>query len=119
MKPPYTEHLGHALTAFLLGSDFIELGAFYVDYDETGMSILAWRLVALAGPVVSLLMGIVSFLVLHRLTPSKPARYYFVWLLGTVGLMTATGYLDQRAHLNQKLRFESGFLTQNRNFLSG
>ena len=28
-------------------------------------------------------------------------------------------YRDQRAHLNQKLRFESVFLTQNRNFLSG
>ena len=30
---------------------------------------------------------------LRHLTPRKPALYYFVWLLGTLGLMTATGYL--------------------------
>ncbi len=87
------EHLGHALTCILVGSQPTELGAFYVDCDYSTLNDLAIRLVALAGPVVSLLTGLVSFLVLQRLSPAKPARFYFVWLLGTIGFMTATGYL--------------------------
>ena len=87
------EHLGHTTSCLLLGGYPTELGAFYVNCNYTGMSDLAIRLVALAGPVVSLLTGIVSFLSLRRVSPRKPALYYFVWLLGTIGFMTATGYL--------------------------
>ena len=87
------EHLGHTTSCLLLGGYPTELGAFYVNCNYTGMSDLAIRLVALAGPVVSLLTGIVSFLSLRRVSSRKPALYYFVWLLGTIGFMTATGYL--------------------------
>ena len=87
------EHLGHAGSCLLLGSYPTELGAFYVNCNYTGMSDLAIRLVALAGPVVSLLTGVVSFLSLRQISPRQPALYYFVWLLGTIGFMTATGYL--------------------------
>ncbi|CAN5874612.1 hypothetical protein BH24DEI2_BH24DEI2_19430 [soil metagenome] len=87
------EHLGHALALVLLGGVPTELGAFYVDYDNAGMNALSLRLVALAGPVMSLLTGLVSFSFLRRISNSKPALYYFVWLLGTIGFMTATGYL--------------------------
>jgi hypothetical protein len=57
------------------------------------MSDAGIRLVALAGPLVSLLIGIVSFLILHRRAPRTPSAYYFAWLLGTLGFMAATGYL--------------------------
>ncbi len=76
-----------------MGSRPTELGAFYIDCDNATLSDLSIRLVSLAGPVASLLTGIVSFLVLRRLSPGKPALYFFVWLLGTIGFMTATGYL--------------------------
>lgn len=87
------EHLGHALTCILLGGHPSELGAAYVNCDYTGMSDLRIRLVALAGPVVSLVIGLVSFLVLRFRAPRTSNAYYFVWLLGSFGLMSATGYL--------------------------
>lgn len=51
------------------------------------------RLVALAGPMVDLGIGIVCFLVLRHRPPRTSTAYYFVWLLGSIGLMSVTGYL--------------------------
>ncbi len=87
------EHLGHTLACFVLGSHPTEIGAFYVNCDYSGMSDLYIRLVALAGPVVSLLIGIAGFLILHRVPPRTSTFYYFVWLLSSLGFMSATGYL--------------------------
>src|ERR1700690_1571779 len=87
------EHLGHTLACITLGSHPTEVGAFYVNCDYAGMSDASIRLVALAGPLVSLLIGIVSFIILHRRAPRAPTAYYFTWLLGTIGFMAATGYL--------------------------
>jgi hypothetical protein len=87
------EHLGHTLTCILLGSHPTEIGAFYVNCDYSGMSDLSIRLVALAGPVVSMLIGLAGFLILHRVPPRTSTFYYFVWLLGSLGFMSATGYL--------------------------
>ncbi len=87
------EHLGHTLACIMLGSHPLEIGAFYVDCDYSGMSDLHIRLVALAGPVVSLLIGLAGFIILHRVSPRTSAFYYFVWLLGSLGFMSATGYL--------------------------
>jgi hypothetical protein len=86
------EHLGHALTCVLLGGHPTELGAFYVNCDYAGLSELRIRLVALAGPLVSLAIGVVCFLVLRVRPPARPNAYFFTWLLGTLGLMSATGY---------------------------
>lgn len=87
------EHLGHTFACIMLGSHPLEIGAFYVNCDYSGMSDLSIRLVALAGPVVSMLMGLAGFLILHRVPPRTSTFYYFVWLLGSLGLMSATGYL--------------------------
>jgi len=87
------EHAGHSAACALLGSDAREMGAFYVDCDDTRLSDLGLRLVALAGPVVSLLTGIAGFLIAGRLPRSSRAGYYFAWLLGSLGLMSAAGYL--------------------------
>jgi hypothetical protein len=86
------EHAGHSLTCVLLGSHPTEMGAFYADCDNRGMSSLGVRLVALAGPVVSLLTGVVCFLILRRVPRSARLAYYFTWLLGSLGLMSAAGY---------------------------
>jgi len=87
------EHLGHAMACVLLGSHPTELGAFYVNCDYSGLSDLRIRLVALAGPAVSLVIGFVCFLVLRLRPPRGSNTYFFVWLLGTFGFMSATGYL--------------------------
>jgi len=86
------EHLGHAAACIALGSRPDELGAFYIQCHDAGLSSLGIRGVAIAGPVASLLLGIIAF----ALLPKKPERaegWLFVWLLGTLGLMTGTGYM--------------------------
>jgi hypothetical protein len=87
------EHLGHATACVGLGSHVSELGAFFVDCDDTRLSSAAVRAVAVAGPLVSLLTGVVSLWLLPRLPRSAPRACYFTWLLGTLGLMNAAGYL--------------------------
>ncbi len=88
------EHLGHTTACILLGGRPAEMGAFYVNCNYTGMSSLNVRLVALAGPFISLMTGIVSFLIILPRIPSRAhTAYYFVWLLGSLGLMGSTGYL--------------------------
>jgi len=69
------EHLGHAAVCILLGGHPTELGAFYVECDYANMSALAVRLVALAGPVVSLLTGVISFRSLRQISLRKSALY--------------------------------------------
>ena len=87
------EHLGHALACVALGSYPQELGAFYVECDDTRLSGFSIRLVSLAGPFVSLLTGLVCFTALRRLPHLAATRFYFVWLLGAIGLMEAAGYM--------------------------
>jgi hypothetical protein len=90
------ELAGHGGACLLLGGKLRELNAFYVDCDYRQMGDLAIRIVGGAGPLVSLLTGVVSFLLLRRIRQSPKAsthQLFFLWLLGTLGLMTATGYL--------------------------
>lgn len=87
------EHAGHGLACAVLGGSIREWGAFYVDCDYQGMGDLAIRLVALAGPLVSLLLGIVAFDVLGRIRQATAPTKLLFWLLGSIGWMTATGYL--------------------------
>ena len=87
------EHLGHALACVSLGGHPSELGAFYVDCQYANMSDFHIRLVALAGPIVSLITGSVALLVLDRIPKGSYHIRYWAWLFGTISLMTATGYL--------------------------
>ncbi len=87
------EHLGHALACVSLGGHPAELGAFYVNCQYANMPDLSIRLVALAGPIVSLITGVVALLVLDRIPQGSSHMRYWAWLFGTISLMTATGYL--------------------------
>lgn len=84
------EHAGHALACVALGSHPRELGAFYIDCDDSLLSANANRLVALAGPCASLLTGLVCLRGLAHVRAG--ASFYFVWLLGCVSLLSAAGY---------------------------
>lgn len=53
------EHLGHATACAFLGSHPTELGAFYIECDDARLTSFGIRLVALAGPLVSLVLGLV------------------------------------------------------------
>ncbi|HMD59703.1 MAG TPA: hypothetical protein VKG66_07955 [Steroidobacteraceae bacterium] len=85
------EHLGHATACTLLGGHVKEFGAFYVTCGDAGLSLLDKRLVALAGPFISLILGLVCFQILK--TVAQPRSFYFLWLLGSLGLMSASGYM--------------------------
>ncbi len=87
------EYAGHALACTMLGGRVRELGAFYVDCDYQSIGDLAIRLVALAGPLVSLLVGVVAFYALGQIRQAPSPTKLLVWLLGSIGWMTATGYL--------------------------
>lgn len=86
------EHLGHAVSCIALGSRVLEFGAFYVNCDSALLSPAGARLVALAGPAVSLMTGIGAFALLGRIPVAYRAAWYLTWLTGALGLMTATGY---------------------------
>lgn len=87
------EHAGHTLACLALGSHPTALGAFYVDCADQGLGDLARRAVALAGPLVSLLLGLACRALLPRLAGRGTAPVFLCWLLGSLGLMSATGYL--------------------------
>lgn len=87
------EYLGHAMVCVLLGGHLTELGAFYVNYDDAGMPDISIRLIALAGPTVSLIAGVVGLLIMTRMPRGRSHLRYWAWLFGTVNLMTASGYL--------------------------
>ncbi len=84
---------GHALACAALGGRVRELNAFFVDCDYAGMADGSIRAVALAGPVASLLLGLIAFALVARAREGSVPLQLFLWLLGSIGLMTATGYL--------------------------
>lgn len=85
------EHLGHAATCAMLGSDVKQFGAFYVECDDARLSSTGVRLVALAGPVVSVLLGLACARLLRAMP--TPLSRLFTWMLASIGLMTAFGYM--------------------------
>ena len=84
---------GHGLSCLLQGAKLLELGAFYASCDYSGLSDLSIRVVAVAGPVISLLTGVICYLILPRLPERAFHWKYGLWLLGTLGLLIAAGYL--------------------------
>ena len=87
------EHGGHALACAVLGGHLNELGAFYVDCDYASLSGMGNRFVAFAGPLASLLAGLVGMFFFDRISKTRPQRKYFLWHFATVNLMIAAGYL--------------------------
>lgn len=87
------EHAGHTLACVALGGKLNEIGAFYVDCDYKSLSVFSNRLVALAGPLVSLIIGIAGTYLFRRVSKAFSHLKYFLWLFSTINLMVATGYL--------------------------
>ncbi|HNB53405.1 MAG TPA: hypothetical protein PK530_15745 [Anaerolineales bacterium] len=89
----FHEHGGHALACAVQGGLTKELGAFYIDCDYRAMSDFGVRMVAFAGPLMSLLVGLVSMVFFDRTAKTQSARKFFWWHFATANLMVATGYL--------------------------
>lgn len=87
----FHEHAGHAAACVALGGSPSKLGAFYVECNYGAMGTAGVRLVAIAGPAASLLLGLLSSRLLR--SARTPSVRLFWWLMASVGLMTAFGYL--------------------------
>ncbi len=87
------EHGGHSLACVIQGGHITELGAFYVECEPTSLADLGNRLVALAGPLASLITGVLGMWFAGRAPRSNSPRQFFLWHFSTVNLMIASGYL--------------------------
>jgi hypothetical protein len=86
------EHGGHSLACVLQGGHISEMGAFYVDCKSTSLSDLGNRMVAVAGPLVSLLTGLIASAYFYRNQRTDAALTFFLWHFATVNLMIGAGY---------------------------
>ncbi|HXD11712.1 MAG TPA: hypothetical protein VN653_16725 [Anaerolineales bacterium] len=89
----FHEHLGHSLACAVLGGNIRGMGAFYVDCGSDSLSAVGNRLVALAGPLVSLVTGIVCVPLFDLTSRSNAQLKYFLWHFLTTNLMVAAGYV--------------------------
>ena len=87
------EHAGHALACAALGGHVKELGAFYADCEYTSLSDFGNRFVAFAGPLVSLVAGVIGLFLFDRTSKTNSQSKFFIWHFATVNLMIAAGYM--------------------------
>jgi hypothetical protein len=87
------EGLGHGGTCLLVGGKPLSLTAVYFDHDPVGLSEIQSRLIAAGGPIVNLITGIAGMIALRTMKRAPGPGRYLLWLLATLGLFMATGYL--------------------------
>lgn len=91
--PIIHDGLGHGLTAAVLGASGIRLTSSALFYDVHSVSQEGIRIINIAGPVASLLGGLL-FAIYDRNIRSRNAEFrYFVWLTAYVCLFQGGGYL--------------------------
>ena len=87
------EGLGHGGACLLVGGKPLSLTAVYFDHDSAGLSDLRSRFIAAGGPIVNLVTGIIGLIALRGMKGVPGPGRYLVWLVTTLGLFMATGYL--------------------------
>ena len=87
------EGLGHGGACLLVGGKPLSLTAVYFDSDSRGLSDLQSRVIAAGGPLVNLITGLAGLIALRVMKGVPGPGRYFLWLVTTLGLFMATGYL--------------------------
>ena len=87
------EGLGHGGACLLVGGKPLSLTAVYFDYDSAGLSDLRSRFIAAGGPIVNLITGLAGLIALRGMKGVPGPGRYFLWLVTTLGMFMATGYL--------------------------
>lgn len=85
------EGLGHGGATLLLGARPTMFNAIFFDYDESTVSRAGQRVIAAAGSLANLAVGLPLLALLPRVR--APRWRYFLWLFAAVNLLTAFGYL--------------------------
>jgi len=91
------EGLAHGGACLLVGGKPLSLTAVYFDNDPVGLSDIRSRLIAAGGPIVNLLTGLAGLLALRRMKGVPGPSRYFLWLVTTLGLFMATGFIRPRS----------------------
>ena len=87
------EGLGHGGACLLVGCKPHLLTSMQFDGDATQLSSAAVRIIAAGGSVMNLLLAGAAALLLRGTRTDRPHRWFFFWLLASVSLLQATGYL--------------------------
>jgi len=87
------EGLGHGGACILLGARPTMFNALFFNYDESTASDTVQRLIAAAGSIVNVIVGLFLVALLRSRVRLAPRLRYFLWLFATVSLLTAFGYL--------------------------
>jgi hypothetical protein len=90
------EYMGHALMNVAFGGRLSELGALYIGGNhavQTSMPVWASKLALLAGALFNAITGVVALILLARLRKASNLSKYWLWLFGTISLLTAAGYV--------------------------
>jgi len=88
------EGAGHGGACVIAGGRAVTWNAIYFECDSGEMSAAGTRWLAAAGTLANLALSALAFLVL-ALTPRRASiGRYFLWLVGTLDLMQATGDAD-------------------------
>ena len=86
------EFFGHGGATLLVGGKLISLTTAYLESDLESVSGLGRRIVAAAGPIVNIVIGLLFWIILKRNNGKNGGFTFFLWLSMTVNLLTGTGY---------------------------
>jgi hypothetical protein len=84
---------GHGGACVLVGCRPQLLTSMSFDGDASLLPASAVRIIAAGGSIVNAILALVGFLWLRRIPASRSAMWFFCWLLATISLLQATGYL--------------------------
>jgi hypothetical protein len=87
------EGLGHGGACLAVGCTPHLLTSMQFDGDEAGLPAFAGRLVSAGGSLMNLVVAALSMLALRRSRSGSATTWFFLWLLSTLSLLQATGYL--------------------------
>ena len=87
------EGLGHGGMALLFGAKIIQVTNTNLQYDPTGISLSASRVIALSGTLANVVIGIFALWFLRMPSIKSANMRFFLWLFGTINLFKGFGYL--------------------------
>ncbi len=87
------EGLGHGGMALLFGAKIIQVTNTNLQYDPTGISLSASRVIALAGTLANVVVGILALWFLRMPSIKSANMRFFLWLFGHINLFKGFGYL--------------------------
>jgi hypothetical protein len=87
------EGLGHGGMALLFGAKIIQVTNTSLQFDPTGISLSASRIIAAGGTLTNVIVGVFVLWYLRSASITSANMRFFLWLLGHISLFKGFGYL--------------------------